>query len=362
MFYHLCYQFKAHIHSLNVFRYVSFRTFLAVLFSFTLSVCCTKPLIRFLKKHQKNGQPIREDGPEQHLLKKKGTPTMGGVIIIFSTIISSLFFCNLENLFLWMCISIMLMYGLIGFFDDFKKIKYQNSKGICAKTKFFWQVVCALVCVYGCDYFSPSFIQQSITVPFLKNAIIYLGFFYFLFATFLVVGSSNAVNLTDGLDGLAIGPIIFVCLIYGIISYCTGHAYIARYLHIPWITHSQELCVFLGGLFGSCLGFLWFNAPPAKIMMGDTGSLAIGGVLGLVSLITRQELLLSIVGGVFVCETLSVILQVSSYKMRKKRIFRMAPIHHHFEKKGWSEETIVFRFWIIAILFGIIGLATLKIR
>lgn len=356
MFYHL-----SNI-SHHVFKYVTVRTLLAIIVSLCISLCYGERFINFLKKQQKDGQPIRRDGPVTHLETKKGTPTMGGLLIVGSTSLSTLLCADLSNIFVWMLMLLMISFTCIGFLDDFKKLRFKNSKGLSGRQKLFWQSIISIACVYVVESHVPTCSQYTLFFPFFKNAFIHLGMLYLLLSAFVIVGTSNAVNLTDGLDGLAIGPIMISCIVYAIIAYCTGHVHFSHYLHIPSIPGSQEVCVFLGALLGSGLGFLWFNAPPAQVFMGDTGSLPIGGILGLVSIITKHEIILSIVGGVFVIEALSVMIQVGSYKTRQKRVFRMAPIHHHFEKKGWAETKVVFRFWIISIILGLLGLATLKIR
>jgi phospho-N-acetylmuramoyl-pentapeptide-transferase len=318
--------------------------------------------ISLLAKVQKNGQPIRDDGPESHLKTKVGTPTMGGVIIIASVIIGSLLFADLTNINVWMCISVILGFGAIGAIDDFCKIKKYDYHGISGKKKFALQASVAAVCVYATTMYSCFPESTYVFFPLFKNFYIDLGGLFVVWAILVIVGSSNAVNLTDGLDGLAMGPVIMSAICFAVISYLVGNSIFAEYLKIQYILGMSEVCVFLGSLIGACLGFTWFNAPPAKIFMGDTGSIAIGGALGFVAIITKQELIYPIVGGIFVLETISVILQVGYYKLTKKRIFLMAPIHHHFEKKGWSEPTVVFRFWIISIVLCIFALATLKIR
>jgi len=346
---------------LNVFKYLTFRTGLAVFTSLVIVLIIGGPFIKFFS-NQKIFNPIRDDGPEDHIVKKIGTPTMGGVIILLGLLISVFFWADLTNLNILFCIYIAISFGLLGAFDDFKKIKYSNSSGISSKLKIILQIFLAVIgiClyVYSVDY-------QDITnlyFPFFKNLIINLGWFFIPFSVFVIIGSSNAVNLTDGLDGLATVPVILVAACFAFISYVTGNIVFSDYLQIPYIEGTGEVSIFCGAIIGSCLGFLWFNAPPAKIFMGDTGSLSLGGSLGAVGIITKHEIVLAITGGIFVLEAVSVMVQVISFKLTGKRIFKMAPIHHHFEKKGWPESTVVIRFWIISIVLAMIGLATLKLR
>tara|TARA_B100000242_G_scaffold283841_1_gene246518 strand:+ start:799 stop:1884 length:1086 start_codon:yes stop_codon:yes gene_type:complete len=346
---------------LNVFKYLTFRTGLAVFTSLVIVLIIGGPFIKFFS-NQKIFNPIRDDGPEDHIVKKIGTPTMGGVIILLGLLISVFFWADLTNLNILFCIYIAISFGLLGAFDDFKKIKYSNSSGISSKLKIILQIFLAAIgiClyVYSVDY-------QDITnlyFPFFKNLIINLGWFFIPFSVFVIIGSSNAVNLTDGLDGLATVPVILVAACFAFISYVTGNIVFSDYLQIPYIEGTGEVSIFCGAIIGSCLGFLWFNAPPAKIFMGDTGSLSLGGSLGAVGIITKHEIVLAITGGIFVLEAVSVMVQVISFKLTGKRIFKMAPIHHHFEKKGWPESTVVIRFWIISIVLAMIGLATLKLR
>tara|TARA_Y100001970_G_scaffold292196_1_gene432435 strand:+ start:1261 stop:2346 length:1086 start_codon:yes stop_codon:yes gene_type:complete len=346
---------------LNVFKYLTFRTGLSVFTSFIIVLIIGSPFIKFFS-NQKIFNPIRDDGPEDHIVKKIGTPTMGGVIILLGLLISVLLWADLYNLNILFCIYISVSFGLLGAFDDFKKIKYSNSQGISSKSKLILQFIIALigVCVfvYSVDYQEIN----NLYFPFFKNLILNLGWFFIPFAIFVIIGSSNAVNLTDGLDGLATVPVILVAACFAFISYVTGNIVFSDYLQIPYIEGTGEVSIFCGAIIGSCLGFLWFNAPPAKIFMGDTGSLSLGGSLGAVGIITKHEIVLAIIGGLFVLEAVSVMVQVISYKLTGKRIFKMAPIHHHFEKKGWPESTVVIRFWIISIILAMIGLATLKLR
>ena len=346
---------------LNVFKYLTFRTGLSVFTSLLIVLIIGGPFIKFFS-NQKILNPIRDDGPEDHIVKKIGTPTMGGVIILLGLLISVLFWGDLSNINILFCLYIAISFGLLGAFDDYKKIKQSNSSGISSKLKIFIQIILAIIGISLFDYFTDYQDLANLYFPFIKNLIINLGWFFIPFAVFVIVGSSNAVNLTDGLDGLATVPVMLVAVCFAFISYVTGNVLFSEYLQIPYIEGTGEISIFCGAIIGSCLGFLWFNAPPAKIFMGDTGSLSLGGSLGAVGIITKHEIVLAITGGLFVLEAVSVMVQVISYKLTGKRIFRMAPIHHHFEKKGWPESTVVIRFWIISIILAMIGLATLKLR
>jgi len=346
---------------LNVFKYLTFRTGLSFFTSLLVVLFIGGPFIKFFS-NQKILNPIRSDGPEDHIIKKIGTPTMGGVIILFGLLLSVFFWGNLSNISILFCIYITISFGLLGALDDYKKIKHNNSQGISSKFKILAQILLAIIGVSVFVYFSEHQNLTNLYFPFFKNLIINLGWFFIPFSVFVIVGSSNAVNLTDGLDGLATVPVILVAACFAFISYVTGNIVFSDYLKIPYIEGTGEISVFCGAIIGSCLGFLWFNAPPAKIFMGDTGSLSLGGSLGAVGIITKHEIVLAITGGLFVLEAVSVMVQVISYKLTGKRIFRMAPIHHHFEKKGWPESTVVIRFWIISIILAMIGLATLKLR
>ena len=346
---------------LNVFKYLTFRTGLSVFTSLAIVLLIGGPFIKFFS-NQKIFNPIRDDGPEDHIVKKIGTPTMGGVIILFGLLISVLLWADLSNINILFCIYITVSFGLLGAFDDFKKIKYSNSSGISSKLKITLQILLAVIGVSLFVYYADFQDMTNLYFPFFKNLIINLGWFFIPFSVFVIIGSSNAVNLTDGLDGLATVPVILVAACFAFISYVTGNIVFSNYLQIPYIEGTGEISIFCGAIIGSCLGFLWFNAPPAKIFMGDTGSLSLGGSLGAIGIITKHEIVLAITGGLFVLEAVSVMVQVISFKLTGKRIFKMAPIHHHFEKKGWPESTVVIRFWIISIILAMIGLATLKLR
>ena len=346
----------------NLFNYITFRSGAAILTSLFFSLIFGEMIINKLMKFQPIGQPIRKDGPENHIIEKAGTPTMGGVLILSSISISIFLWADLTNPFIWICFFVSIIFGFIGFIDDYQKIKYQNHNGIKASTRIIYQVIISLLIVYFIQQSLPEKIQSTINFPFFKNLIVDLGIFYYLLGIFVIVGSANAVNLTDGLDGLAIVPVMIVAMSFALIAYLSGNIIFSDYLQITYIKDTGELSVFCGAVIGSALGFLWFNAPPAKVFMGDTGSLAMGGAIGSLALIVKHEIVLAIIGGMFVLETLSVVVQVVSFKLTGKRVFRMAPLHHHFEKKGWAESTIVIRFWIITIVLALIGLATLKIR
>ena len=346
---------------LNVFKYLTFRTGLSVFTSLVIVLIIGGPFIKFFS-NQKILNPIRDDGPEDHIIKKIGTPTMGGVIILLALLISVLCWGDLSNINILFCLYIAISFGLLGAFDDYKKIKKSNSLGISSKLKIILQIILAIIGVSFFVYFVDYQDMSNLYFPFFKNLIINLGWFFIPFAVFVIIGSSNAVNLTDGLDGLATVPVILVAGCFAFISYVTGNIFFSEYLQILYIEGTGEISVFCGAIIGSCLGFLWFNAPPAKIFMGDTGSLSLGGSLGAVGIITKHEIVLAITGGLFVLEALSVMVQVISFKLTGKRVFKMAPIHHHFEKKGWPESTVVIRFWIISIILAMIGLATLKLR
>ena len=319
-------------------------------------------LISLLRVRQGKGQPIRDDGPQSHIIKKQGTPTMGGLMILFGIFIAFVLWANLTNPYVWIVIAVTLSYGVIGWYDDYLKVSKQSPHGFSGKIKFMLQVVIAALASYAVMKLGEEPFSTSLTIPFLKNVIIDLGPYFILFGVFVIVGAGNAVNLTDGLDGLAIVPVMIAAATFGLIAYLSGNALFAKYLQIHFVPGTGELAIICGALLGAGLGFLWFNAPPAMIFMGDTGSLALGGALGAIAVATKHELVLAIVGGLFVLETASVIVQVASYKLTGKRIFRMAPLHHHFEQKGWAEQTVVVRFWIIAVVLALIGLATLKLR
>ena len=346
---------------LNVFKYLTFRTGLSLITSLVVVFLIGGPLIKIFSRNQIAG-PIRQDGPIDHIIKKSGTPTMGGVIIIIGMIFSTLLWADLNNIFIWTLVFVSLGLGILGFVDDLLKIKFENSRGLNSKLKFLGQLIISLIAIYILLNHSDHNYLYNLYFPFFKNLILHMGLFFIPFALFVIVGSSNAVNLTDGLDGLATVPVMLVAISFTLISYVVGNVIFSEYLQIQYIPGVGEISIFCGSIVGSCLGFLWFNAPPAKIFMGDTGSLSLGGSLAAVAIIVKHEIVLAIIGGLFVLETVSVIIQVVSFKLTGKRVFKMAPIHHHFEKKGWAESTIVIRFWIISIILALIGLATLKLR
>jgi len=346
---------------LNIFKYLTVRTGLAMFTSLFVVFLIGTPFINFFTS-KKIHDPIRNDGPSEHIIKKIGTPTMGGLLILTGLFSGILLWGDLSNPYIWFLIFVVGSFGVLGAFDDYKKIKDNNSIGISSKIKLLIQLVLSFIAIMFLTFYSESPEINNLYFPFFKNLVLNLGLFYIPFYMFVIVGSSNAVNLTDGLDGLATVPVILVASCFAFISYVTGNIVFSDYLHIPYIEGVGEVAVFCGSIIGACLGFLWFNAPPAKIFMGDTGSLSLGGSLGAVSIVTKHEIVLAITGGLFVLEAISVIVQVVSFKLTGKRIFMMAPIHHHFEKKGWPESTVVIRFWIISIILAMIGLATLKLR
>jgi phospho-N-acetylmuramoyl-pentapeptide-transferase len=346
---------------LYVFKSLTFRTGLSVVTSLVIVFLIGAPLIKLFSKNQITG-PIRQDGPIDHIVKKSGTPTMGGILIIFGMTFSTLLWSDLKNTYIWTLLFVTLSLALLGFVDDLLKIRRKNSIGLNSKLKFFGQFVISIITIIILIKFTNHNYLNNLYFPFFKNLIIDMGIFFIPFSLLVIIGSSNAVNLTDGLDGLATVPVMLVALSFTFISYLVGNIIFSEYLLIQYIPDVGEISIFCGAIVGSCLGFLWYNAPPAKIFMGDTGSLSLGGSLAAVAIIVKHEIVLAIIGGLFVLETVSVIIQVISFKLTGKRVFMMAPIHHHFEKKGWAESTIVIRFWIIAIILALIGLATLKLR
>lgn len=361
MLYNLLYPLSGHWSALNLFKYITFRTIGAMLTALILSFIIGPWMIRALSRMQTNGQPIREDGPKRHLLEKGGTPTMGGALMLLAITIPTLLWANLTNPFIHMVLLTTLGFGAIGFWDDYAKVTRRHSRGAPASVRFLLQSGIALtVALYLKSQPSDGF--GFLALPFFKDVTLNMGLWFFPFAILVIVGSSNAVNLTDGLDGLAIGPTMLTSASFMFIAYLTGHAKFASYLAIPYIPGAGELTIFCGAMVGAALGFLWFNTYPAQVFMGDVGSLSLGAALGTIAMSTQHEIVLAIIGGVFVLETFSVIIQVASFKLIGKRVFRMAPIHHHFELKGWAEPKIIVRFWIISIILALIGLSTLKIR
>jgi phospho-N-acetylmuramoyl-pentapeptide-transferase len=346
----------------NLFRYITFRAgaafFTALVFGFLFG----RPLINLLRKRQKNGQPIRADGPEGHLQTKAGTPTMGGVLILGGLIVSTLLWARLDNAYIWMLLFVTLSFGAIGFADDYAKVSRNNTKGVPGRVRFGLGLAIAALAGFWASLVHPDDLSYQVAFPVFKNALIYLGVLFVPFAMLVIVGSANAVNLTDGLDGLAIMPVMIAAGALGVIAYAVGRVDFSEYLDVHYVPGTGEILIFTSALIGAGLGFLWYNAPPAAVFMGDTGSLALGGALGAIAVATKHEIVLAIVGGLFVVEALSVIVQVAYFKATGKRVFLMAPIHHHFEKKGWAEPQIVIRFWIISLILALIGLATLKVR
>lgn len=351
-----------HVHFFNLFKYITFRAGGACLTALIVSFWFGPKLIRMLKSMQRQGQPIRLDGPERHLIEKKGTPTMGGVLILLALTISTLLWADLANGYVWATMFVTLGYGALGFADDYLKLTKRNTKGVPGRVKLVVQAGIGLIAAVWITSLMPAPLNSELAVPVFKNLMIPFGFLFPLVGMFVLMGASNSVNLTDGLDGLAIVPTIIAAGVFAFIAYLVGNRIFAGYLQINFISGAGELTIFLSSLIGAGLGFLWFNAPPAAVFMGDTGSLSLGGALGAVAVATKNEIVLAIVGGLFVVETVSVIVQVFWYKRTGRRVFLMAPLHHHFEKKGWAEPTIVIRFWIIAMILALAGLATLKIR
>jgi phospho-N-acetylmuramoyl-pentapeptide-transferase len=346
----------------NLFRYITFRAGAACMTALIVSFLMGPCVIRWLKAVQKQGQPIRLDGPERHLVEKKGTPTMGGLLILGSLTISTLLWVDLRNVYVWPVLFVTLGYGALGFWDDYLKVTKLNTKGVSGRTKLLLQAVIGFVAAIWITSMARGPLGTALTVPVFKDVVIQLGYFFPVFGMLVMMGASNAVNLTDGLDGLAIVPTMIAASVFALIAYLVGNRIFADYLQLNPVGGAGELAVFCSALIGAGMGFLWFNAPPAAVFMGDIGSLALGGALGAVAMVTKHEFVLMIVGGLFVVETLSVIIQVFWYKRTGRRVFLMAPLHHHFEKKGWAEATIVIRFWIISMILALIGLATLKIR
>ena len=355
-------QFASEFALANLFRYITFRSGAACLTALFISFLLGPMVIRWLKSVQNGGQPIREDGPARHLIEKKGTPTMGGVLILLSLFASTLIWGDLRNGYVWAVMLLTLGYGAIGFVDDYLKLSRRNTKGVSARGKLVAQLALGLVCAIWIMSLTRGALGTGLTIPVFKEVLIPFGFAFPLVGMVVMIGSSNAVNLTDGLDGLAIVPTIIAAGVFALIAYLVGNRVFADYLQLNAVPGVGELGVFLAALVGAGLGFLWFNAPPAAVFMGDTGSLALGGALGAVAVATKHEIVLFIVGGLFVVETVSVIVQVFWFKRTGRRVFLMAPLHHHFEKKGWAEPTIVIRFWIVSMILALVGLATLKIR
>ena len=360
MLYYLA-ELGGQLSALNVFRYLTFRTGGALITSALIVFLFGPTIIRGLRLRQGKGQPIRSDGPQTHF-KKAGTPTMGGLMILVGSISATLLWANLSNIYVWVVLAVTFSFGMIGFYDDYLKVSAESDKGFSGKARLGLEFVIAATACYVIMSVGKAPFSSSLTFPFLKSLVIDLGLFFIVFGGFVIVGAGNAVNLTDGLDGLAIVPVMIAASSFGLIAYLSGNAVFAQYLQIHFVLGTGELSVICGAIIGAGLGFLWFNAPPAAIFMGDTGSLALGGMLGTVAVATKHEIVLGIIGGLFVLEALSVIIQVASFKMTGKRVFKMAPIHHHFEQLGWTESQVVIRFWIISVILALLGLATLKLR
>ncbi|WP_298261498.1 phospho-N-acetylmuramoyl-pentapeptide-transferase [uncultured Litoreibacter sp.] len=346
----------------NLFRYITFRAggafFTALIFGFVFG----RPLINLLKRKQRNGQPIRDDGPESHILTKQGTPTMGGVLILGALILSTLLWARLDNGFVWIVLLVTIGFGAIGFVDDYAKVTSNSHAGLSARIRLILGFIIAAIAGFFATTLHPDGLVNQLALPVYKDTLVNLGFMFIPFTMLVIVGAANSVNLTDGLDGLAIMPVMIAAATLGVIAYAVGRVDFTDYLGLHYVPGTGELLIFMAGMIGGGLGFLWYNAPPAAVFMGDTGSLALGGALGTIAVLTKHELVMGIVGGLFVVETLSVIIQVLYFKKTGKRVFLMAPIHHHFEKKGWAEPQIVIRFWIISLILAMIGLATLKVR
>jgi phospho-N-acetylmuramoyl-pentapeptide-transferase len=361
MLYTLLAPFADAFPGINLFRYLTFRTGGAIMTALLISFLIGPTVIRWLKSKQRGSSNIREDVPEGHLVKA-GTPTMGGFLILVALVLSTLLWADIKNHYVWIVLLVTVGFGAIGFADDFLKLTKRNSKGLPGKMKLLAQFIIGTAAALWFMSVTNETVATGLAIPFLKDTLINLSWFFLPFALFVMIGASNSVNLTDGLDGLAIVPVMIAAGCFGFIAYLVGNTVYAGYLGIHYVEGSGELAVFCGAVLGAGLGFLWFNAPPAMVFMGDTGSLSLGGALGAISIVTKHEIVLAIIGGLFVLETVSVIVQVASFKMTGKRVFAMAPLHHHFEKKGWKEPTIVIRFWIIAAILALVGLATLKLR
>ena len=361
MLYNLLYPLSDSVGAFNVFQYLTFRTGAAVLTALVISFVLGPRLIRLLRARQETGQPIRSDGPQSHLVKQ-GTPTMGGVLNLLGITVATLLWADLTNPYVWVLLAVMLGFGAIGFADDYLKVTRRSSQGLGGRTKLLLEAALALGIVYWITALLETPLDHGLALPFVKSVLIDIGWFSVPFGAFVLIGASNAVNLTDGLDGLAIVPIMIAGSCFALIAYIVGNSVFSDYLQVHHVPGAGELAVFCGALVGAGLGFLWFNAPPAMVFMGDTGSLSAGAALGVVAVMTKHEIVLAIVGGLFVLEAVSVIVQVASFRLLGRRVFAMAPLHHHFEKKGFAEPTIVIRFWVIAVILALVGLSTLKLR
>jgi phospho-N-acetylmuramoyl-pentapeptide-transferase len=347
---------------LNVFRYITFRTGGAVFTGALFVFLCGPWIIDHLRLRQGKGQPIRTDGPQSHIVSKKGTPTMGGLMILSGVVVSTLLWADPVNPYVWLVLAVTLGFGFVGFYDDYLKVTRQSHNGFAGRIRLAIEAVIALAACYALTRLGRDVSSTSLVIPFFKEVVLNFGWFFVLFGAFVMVGAGNAVNLTDGLDGLAIVPVMIAAASFGLIAYLVGNAVFSDYLQINYVAGTGELSVLCGAVLGAGLGFLWFNAPPASIFMGDTGSLALGGMLGSIAVAVKHEIVLAVIGGLFVLEAVSVIVQVVSFKLTGKRVFRMAPLHHHFEQMGWTEPQIVIRFWIISVMLALAGLSTLKLR
>jgi phospho-N-acetylmuramoyl-pentapeptide-transferase len=362
MLYHLLVSLSDQFSALNVFRYLTFRTGGAIMTALLFVFMFGPGLISVLRLKQGRGQPIRNDGPQRHILEKQGTPTMGGLVILSAIVVATLLWADLTNLYVWAVLFVTLGFGAIGFYDDLLKVTRTSGHGFSGRVRLLLEFVIAGVAAYIFIRIGDPGISSALALPFVKDYLLQLGLVFIPFAAIVVVGAGNAVNITDGLDGLAIVPVMIAAASFGLIVYLVGNAVFADYLQIHFVRGTGELAIVCGAILGAGLGFLWFNAPPAMIFMGDTGSLSLGGALGAIAVAAKHEIVLAIVGGLFVLETVSVMVQVISFKLTGKRVFAMAPLHHHFEQKGWKEPTIVIRFWIVAVVLALIGLSTLKLR
>jgi phospho-N-acetylmuramoyl-pentapeptide-transferase len=362
MLYDLFVNYAKDFPALNVFRYITFRTGGATVTALLISFLFGPYIIALLKSRQRTGQPIREDGPKTHIIQKQGTPTMGGFLILVGLVPSVLIWADLSNRYVWIVLFVTLGFGAVGFADDYLKVSKISPKGVSGRVKLFFEFIIAIAAMWMLVSVAKEPLATALTIPFFKNVLIELGWFFFAFGALVIVFMSNAVNLTDGLDGLAIVPVMIASASLGLIVYLVGNSVFADYLQIHFVSGTGELTIICGALIGAGLGFLWYNAPPAMVFMGDTGSLALGGALAAISVAAKHEIVFAIIGGLFVLEAVSVMVQVASFKMTGKRVFRMAPLHHHYEQKGWAEPTIVIRFWIIAVVLAMVALATLKLR
>ena len=362
MLYHLLAPLSEGGDVFNLFRYITFRAGGAFMTALFIGFIFGRPIIDWLRRVQKKGQPIRGDGPQRHIVEKAGTPTMGGVLILFAMLSASFLWARLDNGFVWAVLLVTMGFGLIGFADDFLKVARYSHRGVPGRVRLLLGFVIAFAAGWFMSALQPEALQDAIAMPILKEALIHAGIFYVPFAMFVIAGSANAVNLTDGLDGLAIMPVMIAAGALGIIAYVVGRTDFTEYLGLQYIPGTGEIAIITAAVIGAGLGFLWYNAPPAMVFMGDTGSLALGGCLGAIAVAAKHEIVWAIIGGLFVLEAVSVMVQVASFKLTGKRVFKMAPIHHHFEQKGWAEPTVVIRFWIIAVILALVGLASLKVR